>query len=157
MRNAFYWRKMTIFINIAPRLISFTKIDKWSILVKENDHFHQHRLISFTKIDKWSILVKEMRGDFLAAIFWRRFFRRHGQKKSAGPGPPIGPTMPWPGNFSDTLTPHLRTPIRIWLHNPRLISFGKKTTNRDHFILCVDTIIAPMPNRDHFRTGTQLT
>ena len=22
-------------------------------------------------------------------------------------------TMPWPGNFSDTLTPHLRTPTRI--------------------------------------------
>ena len=46
-------------------------------------------------------------------IFWREFFRHHSQKKSAGPGPPIGPTMPWPVNFSDTLTPHLRTPTRI--------------------------------------------
>ena len=69
-------------------------------------------------------------GNFLANILadiLGEYFGRHGQKKSAGPGPPIGPTMPWPGNFSDTLTPHLRTPTRIWLHNPRFSSFGKKS------------------------------
>ena len=69
-------------------------------------------VISITKIDHLSILVKDMRGDFLADFFGGDFFGDN-QKKSAGPGPPIGPTMPWPGNFSDTLTPHLRRPIRI--------------------------------------------
>ena len=88
-----------------------------------SDALYGIRLISLTKIDKWSILVKEMRG-----IFWR-IISANNQKKSAGPGPHIGPTMPWPGNFSDTLTPHLRTPTRIWLHNPRLISFGEKNSS----------------------------
>ena len=57
--------------------------------------------------------IGKILGRFFAGIFWPKFFGRDNWSGAAGPGPPIGPTMPWPGNFSDTLTPHLRTPTRI--------------------------------------------
>ena len=62
-----------------------------------------------------------MRGDFFGNIFGGKGEKRKKGKKDKnifGPEPPgrarpLVPTMPWPVNFSDTLTPGLRTITRI--------------------------------------------
>ena len=39
-----------------------------------SDALYGIRLISFTKIDKWSILVKEMRGEYFGGDFFGLHF-----------------------------------------------------------------------------------